>query len=122
MKKGLPFLMNALMSGLSGLLLLLAPEAVGRWLGWSTPWVFQLVGAGLVLFAAGLVWVAADPIGRRSAARAASLADFAWVGLTPLCCWLLWSSLSVQGVAVLVAVAVLVELLGSWQWWVIRRA
>lgn len=122
MSQRMPFMLNALMSGTSGGLLLLVPETVGAWLGWQMPLVYQIVGAGLLLFAASLLWIAGDVEARRPAARAASLADFAWVGLTPVVCWLLWPQLTVLGVAMLVAVAVLVELLGSWQWWVTRRA
>ena len=120
--RALPFYGNALMSSISGAWLLLAPDQVGQWLGWGHALLFQVLGAGLLCFAAALVWIAADVSQRRQAGRLASIADFAWVLLTPLVCWWLWESLTLTGVSVLLIIALLVEVFGSWQWWVTRRA
>ena len=121
-RQALPFFANAILSGASGALLLFMPALVGEWLGWGHELIFRVLGAGLMLFAVALVWIAAKPAERVRHARLASMADFAWVALTPAVCWVLWDSLTLVGVTMLVMIAVSVELLGSWQWWVTRRA
>jgi hypothetical protein len=52
---------NALFSFVSGLLMLLRPSLIGGWLGVEAPLLLQIVGFGLLIFTAELVYQAARP-------------------------------------------------------------
>jgi hypothetical protein len=73
---------NAAFSLTCAVVLLLRPSLVGDWLGIQAPLIFQVVGAGLAVFAADLLHQATR---RRMAtwrALYASMADFSWVAGT----------------------------------------
>jgi hypothetical protein len=69
---------NGVSTALCGLALLLAPGALAELLGVSPPSLVAAVGAGLVVYAAGLFWTARRPI-PGAAAWAAVILDFGWV-------------------------------------------
>ena len=115
-----PFYLNALFSAVCGLAMLLAPQALAAAIGLPWPLALSVIGAGLVLFALQLVWVGRT--GRRGWALLSTLEDFAWVAATPVVLVWLWPQFTALGVTALVLVAVLVELLGTWQWRVLRQA
>lgn len=94
---------NALFSFSTGLLLVGAPEWAATTLGDVTPWMLRLIGVGLLLFAAFLVWVARRPESRAAYALLATGADLGWVvGSAVL---LVFPVLSSTGVGVVVGVA-----------------
>jgi Polyketide cyclase / dehydrase and lipid transport len=56
-----PLLLNAVFSGINGLVLFLASPAVATWLGPQTTWIYMYLGVGLLLFALLLSIVAVRP-------------------------------------------------------------
>lgn len=70
---------NGLFSGLSGLLFLIAPNAVGDFLGAGPSWLFLSLGVGLILFAADLAHQASREQLSPLRALVSSMADFSWV-------------------------------------------
>ena len=70
---------NGISTALCGLALLLAPARLAELLGVSPPAVLAGVGAGLVLYAAGLVWTARRHPIPGAAAWAAIVLDLGWV-------------------------------------------
>lgn len=116
----LPFYLNALFSTLCAVVMLAAPQVVADAIGLPWPLALSVIGAGLLVFAAQLVWVGRS--GHRRWAMVSTLEDFAWVAATPVVLVWLWPQFTLPGVAILVSVAVLVELLGTWQWLALRRS
>jgi hypothetical protein len=55
-------LVNSLVSGISGLVFAFGAEFVAAFMGVATPLVFVLLGLGLLVFAAGVYYVASRPI------------------------------------------------------------
>lgn len=94
---------NALFSFSTGLLLVGAPEWAATTLGDVTPWMLRLIGVGLLLFAAFLVWVARRPESRAAYALLATGADLGWVAGSAVL--LVFPVLSSTGVGVVVGVA-----------------
>jgi hypothetical protein len=115
-------LANALFSMSCGVAMIVAPTRVGAWLGLDVPLALQIVGAGLLLFAADLIHQATRP--RMSTWRAlyASAADFLWVAASVAGLLLFVDVLSVSGLRVIGAVAALVFAFGVRQVWAIDRA
>lgn len=66
-------LTNTVTSAIAGLLLLAIPNPIAAFMGNVAPWLLQLVGAGLVLFALGVFMV------RRTLPRSGSTTGVAWV-------------------------------------------
>jgi hypothetical protein len=98
---------NGVSTVLCGLALLLAPTALAELLGVSAP-ALLAVGAGLVLYAAGLFWTARRQPIPGGAAWAAVVMDFGWVlGSIALIELGILSSLG-TGLVALVAAAVFV--------------
>ncbi|MEL7210238.1 MAG: hypothetical protein AAGK32_18740 [Actinomycetota bacterium] len=74
---------NAVFSVVTGAVALLAAPAVGGLLGVDAVWLIRLVGAGLLGFAAFVVWASQlDPARLRQEALQISIADLGWVGAT----------------------------------------
>jgi uncharacterized protein YndB with AHSA1/START domain len=67
-----------LFSGTSGLILLLGAFALDTWLG-VHPWLLMGTGGGLLMFAAGLLWLLTQPRYLRGGAWAVAAADAGWV-------------------------------------------
>jgi uncharacterized membrane protein len=70
---------NALFSASTGLLLTGAPDWTAALLGDVASWILRLIGVGLLLFAAFLVWVARRPTPPAAYAMLATGADLGWV-------------------------------------------
>lgn len=115
----LPFYLNALFSAACGLAMLAAPQPLAEAIGLPWPLALSVIGVGLLVFALQLVWVGRR--GRRDWALVSTLEDFAWVAATPVVLVWLWPEFTALGVAALVLVAVLVDVLGTWQWLALRR-
>ena len=97
--------------------MLLHPATVGDWLGLSSPVVFRLIGAGLILFAAHLIH---QSFSRRMAtwmALTASAGDLLWVVATVLLLAIFPQVLSPMGNALVLGVALAVLGFGCWQLW-----
>jgi hypothetical protein len=106
---------NAVFSLASAALLILFPALVGNWLGVHYPPLLIAIGAGLVVFAADLLHQASRPRMASWRALYASAADFAWVAGSLLLVIVLPGLLSSGGVALVLAIAVVVLVFGCWQ-------
>lgn len=110
---------NAVFSVLNGIVLMSMPSMVSSvLLSYNAPWLptaLQCLGAGLVLFALVLCFVASAPLMRRRDIFLICAADMAWVTLSAMALTLAGSMFTNTGVAVvaLVAVAVLLFALGQ---------
>ena len=71
---------NAAFSGLSGLVLLLVPGPVGGWIGVPEAGWLRALGGGLLAFGAALAVLARSDRPDGAFVKAATAADFAWVG------------------------------------------
>lgn len=70
---------NGLFSGTAGIVMVIgAAFGLGGWLGINA-WLLAALGAGLVVFAADLLWLARSPRLIVAGGRAAVLGDVAWV-------------------------------------------
>ncbi len=70
---------NALFSGLSGMLFLVAAQPIAMFLGIGQTWMLRAIGPGLILYAFWLVMIARRPTPDRREVWAAIGLDTAWV-------------------------------------------
>lgn len=112
---------NAVFSTSSGLLLASRPDLVVSWLGVDASLLFQIIGFGLLLFAADLLHQATRRRVATWRALYASVGDFSWVGGTAVLLIVMPNKLSALGVSLLLGVAAIVLLFGVWQFWAIGR-
>ncbi len=106
---------NALFSLVCGLELLLLPATVAALLGDIPTLPLQVIGAGLLLFAAQLLWVASRTTVAPLQARLITWADWGWVAATPVAMLLLSERLALSGHLLLTAVAAVVALCAYFQ-------
>lgn len=112
--------LDAAASGALGVVSLAAAPALVDLLGPPAP-VLVGVGAFLVVFAAGLLVLAARPVVPRPAAWTVVLGNAAWVGGSVLATLVAGSSLTGLGVAVVLAQAAAVAVFADLQWLGLRR-
>ncbi len=112
---------NASFSTASGLILLLAPATVGAWLDIEAPVLLRILGAGLLLFAAELVFQATRETPNRLRGWIASVADFSWVLASGALLAIFPGALSTRGWAIVLGVAAVVLLFGCTQAFALRR-
>lgn len=106
---------NALFSGASGLVLLLAADPAGAWLGVPETWLLRALGGGLVAFGAGLFLLARSDRPGRGLVIVASASDFAWVAASAVLLMAFPDVLSAAGRASVAGVALVVAGLGAAQ-------
>ncbi|QJY45701.1 hypothetical protein [Pseudonocardia broussonetiae] len=111
---------DAAASGALGVLALAAAPALVDLLGPPAP-VLVGVGAFLVVFAAGLLVLAARPVVPRPAAWTVVLGNAAWVAGSVLATVVAGPSLTGLGVAVVLAQAAAVAVFADLQWLGLRR-
>ena len=116
---GLALRNNALLSGVTGLTLLVGAAGLDTWLG-ANPWVLAGIGAGLIFYAIDLVIWARSPKWLRRGGRLAIAADGLWViGAVALIAFT--DSLTFAGEAALGVVTVAVAALMVLQTFGLRR-
>ena len=103
-------LTNTVTSAIAGLLLMAVPNPIGEFMGGVAPWLLQLVGAGLVLFALGVFLVRRTLSGSGSATGVAWVLalDMTWIIATPVVMLVYVQQLSLWGHLLLADVALLV--------------
>ncbi len=107
--------LNALNSFVCGLVLLVGAERFADWLGTGHPGWIRVVGAGLLPFAALLVWTAAGDVERlRSETPMIVAGDVGWVIASVITLALGW--FSGAGVALVIAMALVVDAFALLQW------
>jgi hypothetical protein len=77
-------LLDAAASGGTGALLLLGAEPLSTLIGLTAPVVARIVGAGLLVYGAALLWHGRCPEPSRAAAIAAVVLNVAWVVVSAL--------------------------------------
>ncbi len=107
-------LSNAVFSVVSGMVLMIFGAAIADLIGIGAPWVYQIVGAGLVGFAGVVGWTARTPINPQWATWI-SVADGAWVVGTVLLVIVAGGVLKPLGVMALLMVAGVVGGFAVWQ-------
>lgn len=113
---------NAAFSFSSGALMVASPATVGNWLGYPSPYVYTVMGIGLILFAAELIYQATRDRLPTWRSLIASFADFSWV-LGSIALLLFFPHLfSTLGVLMIVSVAFVVLGFGIAQVFGIDRA
>lgn len=112
---------NCAFSASSGLISLLATSRIAAVLGVSFQLPLQLIGAGLLLFAADLGHQATRPRLSPTRATLTSLSDFGWVAGTVVVLIGWGGELARGGVWLLLAVAAVVALFGAIQLVGVRR-
>ncbi len=114
--------LNAVFSGLSGLMLIAHTPLVGELLGLDALWALQLMGVSLVLYALWLTISArTTPIDLREVWTAISL-DIGWVIASAVILGLYWVSLPSTGRWTIGVVADVVAGFACLQWYGIHRA
>ncbi len=107
--------LNAVNSFVCGLVLLVGAEWFADWLGTGHPGWIRVVGAGLLPFAALLVWTAAGDVDRlRSETPMIVAGDLGWVIASVIALTLGW--FSGAGVALVIAMALVVDAFALLQW------
>lgn len=100
---------NAITSALAGLALLMAPALIGEFLGDVSPWICQLVGAGLFLFAVWVYWVRSTLPESGPWVGWILGFDVAWILATPVVMLFFSEQLNAWGHTVLAGVALWVS-------------
>lgn len=109
------FTINAVFSGLSGALLLADAVPLARFMGGFPAWINELVGAGLLLFALDVFWIATRPRLSAALSRVIFYADLAWVAATPVVMLIFAQHLSFWGQMLLLDVGIGVALLAFFE-------
>jgi hypothetical protein len=112
-------LFNALCSTILGVILLFSPSAVAALMGEFNP--LMVLGAGLLLFAADVAWVATRKPISPLLAKMITTADAAWVVATPVVMILAAPWVSFWGQILLLDVALLVAFCALCQWRGLQR-
>lgn len=113
---------NAVFSLSSALFMIFRPALVGEWLGIQAPLILQLVGIGLVIFAAELIYQATRQRVATWRALLASVADFSWVAGSIVLLITFPQLFSSFGNGLVLAVAGVVLGFGAWQLWAAGHA
>lgn len=113
---------NAVFSLSSALFMLFRPALVGEWLGIQAPLILQLLGVGLAIFAAELIYQATRQRVATWRALLASVADFSWVAGSIVLLLAFPQLFSLSGNVLVLAVAGTVFGFGAWQLWAAERA
>jgi hypothetical protein len=112
---------NAIFSGVSGLLFVIASQPIARFLGINMPWVILILGIGLVGYAALLYLNASRPEISRSFVLFAVVADSVWVLLSIILLLTNWVPFTVSGKWVVGILAALVDVFAMLQFFEWRK-
>ena len=110
---------NAIFSGVSGLLFVIASQPIARFLRINMPWVILILGIGLVGYAALLYLTASRPEISRSFVLFAVVADSVWVLLSTILLLTNWVPFTVSGkwvVGILAAIVDVFAMLQFFEW------
>lgn len=114
-------LFNAACSALLGAALLLAPDVLATLMGELSSLLLKILGVALLFFAAAAAFVATCEPVSPGLARMITVADLAWVLVTPVVMLLGSSWLSFWGHVLLLDVALLVAFCALCQWRGLQR-
>ena len=106
---------NAIFSLLCGIDLLFFSDPIAEYMGGFSPVYLQVLGVGLVLFAAFAFWTSRQPDNERIAYKIV-LMDRTWVGCSVLLVILVHGWFSSMGLAIILAVAAIVAMFSEMQY------
>ena len=112
---------NALFSGTSGLVALLAAQSLAAFTGIESPSIFVVLGIVLILYAVDLWWVASRETINRHLAWAAILLDVLWVIGSVAILLFGWLPLTVAGSWTIALLAEVVAIFAVLQFIGLRR-
>lgn len=112
---------NAIFSGVSGLLFIIASQPIARFLGINTPLAILMLGIGLVGYAALLYINASRTEISRSSVLFAVVADSVWVLLSIILLLTNWIPFSMAGKWAIGIVAVIVDIFATLQFFEWRK-
>jgi hypothetical protein len=112
---------NAIFSGGSGLLFILASRPVARFIGIDMPVAILVLGIGLAGYAAFIYINAARPAISRSFVLTAVIGDSLWVLLSIILLLTGWVPFSVTGQWAVGIVAAIVDVFATLQWFEWRK-
>jgi len=114
-------ILNAVFSLLCGGLLIFYPAAIGDLIGYAFVELYMIVGAGLLLFALDLIFLATRKTISSLWAFMASCADIFWVVGTLLLLGIMGHQFSSTGVLIISLIAVIVMIFGILQLWGLKH-
>ena len=106
---------NAVFSLVSAAVLIASPELIGQLMGFEMPWLYQAIGAGLLLFAIQLLILAQLKAIPLLLTRMACYADFSWVVITLILFVVGYSHIPNEGLLLLSIIAGFVVTFGGLQ-------
>lgn len=112
---------NAIFSGVSGLLFIIASQPIARFLGINMPLAILMLGVGLVGYAALLYLNASRPEISRSFVLFAVVADSVWVLLSIILLLTNWLPLTASGRWAIGIVAAMVDVFATLQFFEWRK-
>jgi len=99
---------NGVFSIMCAVDLLLFSTPIAKAMGAVAPWILQVMGVGLVIWALSLAWVSSRPVINQTLVKAIVIADLGWVLGSAVLLVELPGVFSVLGSMVLVVVALIV--------------
>ena len=107
--------LNALSTAGSALAMLATRGSLYRLFGADSPMLFDVIAAGLLVYAAALVIVAREPLVGRRALMAFTLADGLWVAGSAIVLLLFWAELTPLARLLVIGVALVVDVFAMLQ-------
>lgn len=113
---------DGVFSGLSGLAFILGSETIAAFLGLDTPMIIAITGGILLLYAAGLFYVAAQETISRTAAWTFIILDALWVVDSIAILVIGWPPLTTAGKWAVAGVADMVAIIAALKYYRLRRS
>ncbi len=107
---------NALFSAICGFLCLSLSGPIAAMLGEVSPMLLIVLGIGLLIFAADVVWISRQLPEGKARAKVIFWADVSWVVLTPVFIVIFMDRLSTMGLMVLGDIALIVAVFAWLEW------
>lgn len=114
-------LTNVICSALAGAVLAVAPASMAPIIGDVPAWLCQLVGVGLMLFAAWVYWISRRLPNARTGVTWVFLLDMVWVLGVPVIMLVFASYLSLWGHLLLGGSVVMVAVFAWLEWYWVKR-
>lgn len=112
LKKAL--LSNAVFSGISGLCILLLAAELGSYIS-LPPILWLVIGLGLLFFSFDLMLLAVFPAWAKKLTKLVIFSDISWVLVTTMAVFIYWEAVSLEGVALIVLINLIVTTLAWFQ-------
>jgi hypothetical protein len=115
-------LTNAAATAGSGVLMLAARAVLYPYFGLGSPLLLDVIAIGFIVYAAVMVMAARRPVMSRGTLFALAAADASWVVFSAAVLVMFWPALDPIGRALIIAVALVVEVFATLQFAAARRS